>query len=151
NSKSTTDYGILRHYNREGHLLGEFLPHSSFAQEPIGPNIGGWHVTASTNRIGFTLYIHSVLAPGVQQRPGQWTEVDFEGKIVRTLELPRGWEVCAFTANGTVYAERMVFDSSRGTWRPIPGVPGGRLNGADGDFLAFKIANQNVVRRTPLQ
>ena len=155
NSKATTDYGILRHYDREGHLLGEFLPRSSFAQEPVGPHVGGWHMTASTNRIAFTVYTHSVLAQGMQHRLGQWTEVDFQGNIARKLELPRGWAVCAFTANGTVYAADknvyQVFDSSIGTWRPIPGVQGGWLNGADGDILAFTIANKNMVSRTPLQ
>jgi hypothetical protein len=156
NSNATTDYDILRHYDRAGHMLGEFLPRSTFMQEPVGPIIGGWHITASSNRLGVLLYAHTVLPHSEQHRPGQWTELDFQGNILRAVEIPRGWTIAAFTANGTVFAQDMnrmseALDATTGAWRPVPGVQGGRLAGADGDTLVFKIANQNVIIRTPIQ
>jgi hypothetical protein len=156
NSKATTDYDILRHYDHEGHMLGEFLLRSSFAQEPVGPIIGGFHITSSSNRLGILLYAHTILPHGESHRPGQWAELDFQGKIVRTVEIPSGWTIAAFTANGTVFAPDVntmseALDGTTGTWRPVPGVQRGRLAGADGDTLVFKLANQNVISRTPMQ
>jgi len=152
---ATGDYFVLRHFSRDGQLLGGFLPRSSFDQDPVGPVVGGWQLRANNGHIGGIFYATSVLRAGEPRRTGQWIEVDPTGAVVRRVDLPLK-VIQAFTASGALYAHEnfggyLLFDSVTNAFRPTSGLPTYGLLGADGNSLVFLSGpNSNTLVWQPL-
>jgi hypothetical protein len=146
-SDPTADF-LLRHYSREGTMLGGFLPRSSFPSDvyPGGPRIGGWRIRIAAGRIGVKL-----TGAGVHKQM-LWLEADLEGKEIGRWTAPRGGEPLAFTASGAVYAqvgtEITLLDHASGTWKPLTVAVAGRLQGAEGDTLVSSIPGNAILRTT---
>ena len=146
-SDPTTDF-LLRHYSREGTLLGGFLPRSSFPLDvyPGGPRIGGWRLRIAGGTIGVKL------SGAGANKQVLWLETDLEGKEIGRWTVPRGAEPVAFTASGAVYAqvgaEITLLDHASGTWKPLTISPAGRLQGAEGDTLVSSLPGNTILRTT---
>lgn len=151
------DYQIVRKYSREGKLLGEFLPRSSFPPG-LPPADTGW-IRAADNRIGVMTY------PGNVANHPEWVELDFTGKEIGRWKL--GPDVVGdrdhpertfslggvvLTADGRLFAQPyekstkgrrvMLFDRSTSSWQPTDaaGSPPEQafLVGSDANNLAFE-------------
>jgi hypothetical protein len=161
------DYQLLRKYSREGKLLGEFLPRSSF---PAGlPPASNGAILAANDRIGVILY------PGKLANFPEWVEVGLDGTLIGRWSLgpdstsdpvthnaTRSRTYLTFTADGRLFTESddhvakshqiVVFDRSTSSWQSAdPAVnvpPGSYLVGADGNNLAFlrRIPTVSIIR-----
>jgi hypothetical protein len=144
---SSADYFVLRHYARDGRLLGSFLPRSSFEQDPVGPIVGGWQLRSANGRIGGLFYITSVFPQGTERRTNEWIEIDLLGNVVRRVDLPQK-AIQAFSSDGSIYARGYrggytVLNPVLNSWRTVSGA--GNLLGADGSSLVFLIPGTNTL------
>jgi hypothetical protein len=149
-----TDYSVLRKYSRDGALLGEFLPRSTFDAEhdPVGPIVGGWQLRVTNNRIGAVFYASSVRKTGEQPRRAiQWVELDLKGNVLGRWDLPPK-QIAAYTNEGTLYGRDpggiSVLDRASGTWRSVPAMSNGALLGAAGDELVYMV-HGDTLRYAP--
>jgi hypothetical protein len=154
---SRADYQLLRKYSREGKLLGEFLPRSSF---PSGlPPAENGAILAASDRIGVAMY------PGKLANFPEWVELGLDGTLIGRWSLgpdstsdpvthneTQSRTFLAFTTDGRLstqvdeYPARshqiLIFDRSTSSWQPAdPALkvpPGSYLVGADGNDLAFE-------------
>jgi hypothetical protein len=139
------DYFLLRHYSREGQLIGQYFPKSSFSPEARFTQVivGGWKLRIADGRVGFS----------VEQEHGRsWVEADLTGKEIGRWTMPEASRPVAMTESGTVYAagrELSVLDRSSGSWKPVPAPSGGLLLGAEGDTLVFEVRGTNQIHRVP--
>jgi hypothetical protein len=158
---SRADYRLLRKYSREGKLLGEFLPRSSFPpglQPAESGDLGA--ILAANDRIGVVMY------PGEVSNFPEWVELGLDGTLIGRWSLgpdstsdpvthvaTRVRTYLAFTADGHLLSmnsdDRVanshqigIFDRSTSSWQgadPMLKVPpGSYLVGADGNDLAFE-------------
>jgi hypothetical protein len=159
---SRADYQLLRKYSREGKLLGEFLPRSSFPPglDPAGAGsmqVGA--IQAASDRIGVVMY------PGKLANFPEWVELGLDGTVIGRWKLgpdhtsdpvthnqTQSRTSLAFTTDGRLstqvdeYPARshqiLIFDRSTSSWQPAdPALkvpPGSYLVGADGNDLAFE-------------
>jgi hypothetical protein len=152
---ATVDYFVLRNYMRDGRLLGAFLPRSSFEQDPVGPNIGGWQLRNANGRIGALFYASSLLPFGAERRTPEWIETDLLGNIVRRVDTPNK-TIRAFSGDGSLYAAGYrggytVLNPTVNSWRIVSGAVDGALLGADGSSLVFQVRGTNRVVWSPLE
>jgi hypothetical protein len=131
-----TDYLILRHFSREGELLGAFLPRSSFNSEPepAEPVTALPALRIASGRIG--MYFS-----GGGRKHGTWVETDLNGKeLGRWLVNVDGYPA-ALTESGAVYTRSTgityMLDRATGAWILAPVTSLGTLVGAAGDALVF--------------
>lgn len=138
-----SDYSVVRNYSREGMLLGEFLPRSTFdpKPDPLGPIVGGWRLRVTNRSVGAAFYVAS------PRDKIQWVELDLKGKILGRWNLPPK-DISAYTDDGTVYARDptglSVLDHTSGAWRSVPAMSGGTLLGADGDYLVYMVSGYTL-------
>ncbi len=81
-----------------------------------------------------------------------WIETDLKGKELGRWDFA-GRSLLAFTQSGAIYGQEhdvAVFDRSTKRWRPVAGMPGGNLIGADGDNLVFAMKDGSTVRWVPV-
>jgi hypothetical protein len=163
---SRADYQLLRKYSREGKLLGEFLPRSSFPPglEPAESGDFGT-ILAASDRIGVAMY------PGEVSNFPEWVEVGLDGTLIGrwklgpdstsdpvTHNVTQSRSYLAFTADGRLFTESsdhvaksnqiVSFDRSTSSWQPADPalkVPPGYLVGADGNDLAFERRSDAVT------
>jgi hypothetical protein len=140
------DYFLLRHYSREGQLIGQYFPKSSFGPEIQFTQIivGMWRLRIADGRVGFM----------VQHSNGHslWVEADFTGKEIGRWSLPQSSEVAAMTASGLVYAHGTrltVLDRASGSWKLAPRSSNDILLGAEGDALVYAVRGTNQIHRIP--
>jgi hypothetical protein len=139
------DYFLLRHYSREGQLIGQYFPKSSFTPEARFTQIvvGGWKLRIADGRVGFM----------VDQEHGRsWVEADLTGREIGRWAMPEASRPVAMTESGSVYAaghELTVLDRSSGSWKAVPAPSAGLLLGAEGDTLVFQVRGTNQIHRVP--
>ena len=140
NNETAPDFGLIRHYSREGSLLGEFLPRSSFT---LGYALGISWLRAARDRIGAMTY------PGKRTDTPTWVELDLSGREIGRWPL-RHEDVTrfmhAFTADGRLFASRwdknardavLEFDRPTSSWKEAGSVTNALLMGADANELVF--------------
>jgi hypothetical protein len=141
------DYFLLRHYSRDGVLLGESLQRSWFPADawPGQVVVGGWRLRIVHDRIGMVL-----------DRSGKnngilWLETDLSGKETGRWTTPSGGVPRAMTESGDVYVQGMgsisVLDRATNSWKPVPQTFNDGILGAEGDTLVFAVRGMNEVRR----
>ena len=143
-----TDYFLLKHYSRDGQVLGRYFPRSSFAPSPgAGPgglNEGGWQLRIANGRIGVLL-----VAVGENERP-LWLETDLTGKETGRWTVTSDGGPGAMTDSGTVYFQGTgisTLDRASGKWKESPKSPDTILLGAEGDTLVFGVRGTNRLHR----
>ena len=149
------DYPLVRHYSRDGKLIGAFLARASFPPGLTPGSSGISWMRAANDRIGIMTY------PGQVSDTPTWVELDFQGKEIGRWKLGGsdlgngGW---AFTSDAQLYARPRigssqrrllsVFDRSTSSWHAIGSGsdPGVQLMGADGTDLVFLGSYNNPVQ-----
>ena len=144
---ATNDYPILRHFSREGELLGAYLRRSSFRteREPAECITALPAIRVANGRIG--MYF-----PGGSKNQRVWVEADLNGKeLGRWLVNIDGYPA-AVTETGAVYTRGIggihLLDRATGKWTPVSIAPLGDLVGAEGESLVFADPSSPHVYRT---
>jgi hypothetical protein len=137
NRHTRDDYAILRHFSREGALLGAYLPRSSFSteREPAEPVTALSALRIANGRIG-------VYLSGGGRKHHVWIEFDLNGKeLGRWLLNNIDGHPAAFTEAGGVYTRSTDgiyrLDRAAGNWIVTSIAAPGTLVGADGESLVF--------------
>ena len=137
NRHTRDDYAILRHFSREGRLLGAYLPRSSFPidREPAEPVTALSALRIANGRIG-------VYLPGGGRKHHVWIELDLNGReLGRWLLNQIDGYPAAFTEAGEVYTRSTDgiyrLDRAAGKWIVNTVASPGTLIGADGESLVF--------------
>jgi hypothetical protein len=143
-TEANAEYFILRHFNRDGKLLGASLPRSSFDERgEAKPIVGLSCLRVANNRVG--LYLH--------RRVSMWVETDLEGKEIGRWPLDHG-HLGAFTPSGAVYTEAAgvisVLDRAAGEWKPAAVPSRGHLLGSDREALVFQVRESTRLLWVPL-
>jgi hypothetical protein len=148
--RTTNDYTILRHFSREGALLGAYLPRSSFPgqREPAEPVTALPALRIANGRVG--MYFS-----GDGRKNHVWVEVDLKGnELGRWLLDNVDGSPAAFSEAGVVYARSISgiyrLDRSAGNWTVIPVASLGTLVGSDGESLVFADRVSARIYRTPV-
>jgi hypothetical protein len=131
------DYAILRHFSREGALLGAYLPRSSIPteREPAEAVTALSALRIANGRIG-------VYLPGGGRKLHVWIEFDLNGKeLGRWLLNSIDGHPAAFTEAGVVFTRSTDgiyrLDRAAGNWIHTSIAAPGTLVGADGESLVF--------------
>ena len=132
------DYRLLQHYDAEGRLLEEHLPHSAFQCGPGNHS----RLAVSGNRIGLLL-----------PQCARWIELDLSGKVVgswpyRSRSNGQRVQAVVMTDDGAVYLVETTKDNpgllrlnhQSGAWEGVPDLPVRYILGADGGELVASIA-----------
>jgi hypothetical protein len=150
NRHTPEDYAILRHFSREGALLGAYLPRSSFPseREPAEPVMALPALCIANGRIG-------VYFSGGGRKHHVWIEVDLNGKeLGRWLLSNIDGDPAAFTEAGVVYARSLDgiyrLDRAAGNWIVTSIAVLGTLVGSDGESLVFADRASPRIYRVPV-
>lgn len=150
--------GIVRHFDRSGHLIGSFVPRNSLDDPAVRPLES--FLAASHDRVGW--FSTGKLVPG-QKRPGSYMEFTADGTI-KEYPLPSerdaepGIYGFALTDDGSAFANVAVHDTlvmmnldrEQRVWKPVS-VPGFAdmtqtwLLGGTGNTLALWDTGTGVV------
>ena len=146
----TGDYAILRHFSREGALLGAYLHRSSFPgeREPAEPVTALSALRVANGRIG-------AYFSGGGKEHHVWVELDLNGKeLGRWLLNSINGHPAAITEAGVVYARSVDgiyrLDRAAGNWSVTSIATPGTLVGADGESLVFADRVSARVYRVPV-
>jgi len=151
NRHTDEDYEILRHFSREGILLGAFLPRSSFLGdgEPAESVMALPALRIANSRIGM------YFSWGGSRNNRMWIEADLNGKeLGRWLLDGIDGAPFAFTEAGAVYSRSIDgiyrLDRATGKWIVTSIAALGTLVGADGGALVFADRVGPSVYRVPV-
>jgi hypothetical protein len=145
-SPTTTDHGVLRHFDTSGVLLAEFLPQSAI---PRGEPYRGLNYLASnSNRLGWYIgdstYGYFELADGKVERYPAVNRASTGGHVsVLGLTITDANDVFVTRVVNGSNPQLYMLDRTAQRWDPVPlpqGTPAatGWLLGGMGDILVFR-------------